>query len=489
MRCLVVLLSLGLSGCFHLTGQVVEERRAESTRVKSYQRQVSLPKQTSIELKTEVADGQIRFAATAEKWCRTEHVEVFENKDRITETLPSYHWAVLAGSLLVVAGGAASWAIGADLLPPKYSLKIEEASVEEERDLGHVLVPMGISLSAIGALLLGSHTADAIMLEQRIKPLDKTHRVINHGSGPCSREAASNIAIGLDPMVKGVGSRVTVEADKYGQARVSVLESDLWKLPYAEPFLTVVCAKCRPTTVTLPPRLAARLVLKRARREEMVSWLARHGDSDVADEVRASLEKLKIVVEKKEVTNPSDLLAYAKLSIRKARFDTAREAIEECVTSHPSYKPCRLLELNFTNQRVKKLSKQANSFLRWRKPIKAVIWADKCLQYDSTSKICRSIKERASTRWSRTNMKAKFRIRELTTEGGVAQVQGDFRAPGRYSEMFLAIRLYKGSKELCRDKAILTEVSSRRAISFSGECDVSGRQPDSVKVTIDGYRL
>jgi len=489
MRFVAILVSVVLSGCFHLTGQVVEQRQAESVRIKSYQRQVSLPKQTSVELKTEVADGQLRISAVAEKWCRTEHVEVFENKDRVTETLPGYHWAVLAGSLILAAGGAASWSIGADLLPPKYSLKIEEASVEQERDLGHVLVPLGIGLSALGALVLGSHTADAIMLDQHVRPLDKTHRVINHGSGPCSREAASRIAIGLDPMVKGVGNRVTVTADKRGNARISVLDSDLWKLPYAEPFLTLVCKKCRPTTVTLPKRLAARLVLKRQRREEMVSWLSRHGDTAMADEVRGALEKLKIVAEKKEVADPYDILAYAKRSIRKSRYDSAREAIEECVTSHPSFKPCRLLELEFTNQRVKSLSKQARSFLRWRKPIKAVIWADKCLQYDATSRVCQSIKESASSRWSRTNMKGKYRIRELTTDAGVAQVHGDFRAPGRYSTMYLAIRLFRGGKELCKDKATVSQVTSRRSISFTGECDVSGRQPDSVKVTIDGYRL
>ncbi len=86
-------------------------------------------------------------------------------------------------------------------------------------------------------------------------------------------------------------------------------------------------------------------------------------------------------------------------------------------------------------------------------------------------------------------MKGKYRIRELTTESGRAQVQGDFRAPGRYSTMYLAIRLYRGGKELCRDKATVNQVTSRRSISFTGECDVSGRQPDGVKVTIDGYRL
>ena len=489
MRVFASLVTFGLTGCFHLTGQVVEQRQADSVRVESYQRQIPLPKQSAIALTAHVADGQLRISAIEEKWCRTEQVEIHENRDRLKESLPSYHWAVLTSGLLATAGGAATWAIGADLLPPTYSLSIDEPAVEAERDLGHVLVPIGITLTAIGAAILGSYTTDAVLLEESTRDLDKTHRAINRGSGPCARSVASELAIGLDPMVRGAGSRVTVTTDRQGKVLVPVLDSDLWKLPYGEPFLTLTCKSCRPTTITLPKTLSARLVLKRKRREEMVAWLSRHGDSDFADEVRSALEKLKVVAEKRDSKDPDEMLADARTAIRSNRYDFAREVLEECVESHPSYKPCRLLEFEFTNKRVKKLSRQARSFLRWRKPIKAVIWADKCLQYDATSSTCRSIKESASSRWSKTNMRGKFRIRELTMASGVAKVRGDFRAPGRYSAVFVAIRLLRGGKEICRDKTTFNQVKSGRSLAFTGECDVSDRVPDGVKVTIEGYRL
>jgi hypothetical protein len=490
MRALVAWgLALLLSGCFHLAGQVVEERKAESTRIKAYQRRVPLPKRTSMALTSKVADGQIRVSVQAETWCRTEHVEVYRNQDRVTQHLPDYHWAILAGGFLAAAGGAVSWAIGSDLMPSAYSHVLTDPAEEADRDLGHVLVPVGMGLTALGALILGSHAADGLMLEETLRPLAETHRTVNHGSAPCSRGAASGLAIRLEPVVGPRHGSITIQTDSAGEARISVLESELWRIPYGEPFVTLQCKQCRPLTVTLPPRLGAQLVIKRQRREEMVSWLERHKDSALAGEVQSALDALKVVVQERARTNPNELYAAAKKFIAQRRYEDAKKVIDECATNHSGHKGCRILEVQFTRDRVEAFKKKANYFIRWRQPIKAVIWADKCLQFDPTTRACLSIKERAANRWSRTNMKGRYRIREVRTEAGLTQVKGDFRAPGRYAKMYLAIRLYRGRKELCHDKTTVTQVSARRAIAFQGVCDVAGRQPDGVKVTIDGYRL
>lgn len=488
-RLAVIPLSLLLSGCFHLTGQVVENRHAETTRIKAYQRRVALPKRTEVALKASISDEHIRVVATAEKWCRTEHVEVFENRDRVTESLPSLHWAALASGILLAAGGIASWAIGADLQPPHQAFELLEPSAEAERDLGHVLVPIGISLTSLGGLILASHSADAMMLGEHTRPLAETHRKIDHGSAPCSREAAAALGLTVQAVGGQKGPSVTVTTDPTGKAHVSLLNSELWRLPYAEPFATIGCATCRPVTVTLPSRLSARLVLKRQRAEEMVSWLERHKDKPLANEVSLALAALTRKTEVKVAGDPKELFSRAKHLIRKRRYGEAKTVLSECVTEHSSHKGCRMLEVTFYQDRVAALKKKAGHFLRWRQPLKALIWSERCLQFDPDAQACRGIKQRAASRWRKASMKSRYRIKEVRTENDQTQVRGDFRPAKPYAKMYLAVRLTRGRKELCRDKVELTRVSSRRALAFQASCDPGGRQPDGVTVTVEGYRL
>jgi hypothetical protein len=489
MRALLPLLLLFSTGCFHLAGQVTETRKAVSSLESTHDRLVPLPKRTTVHLDTSVKDGDIFVKATRVKWCRSERIEVYRNLDRVTRKLPTSHWVVLASGLIMGGAGAASWAVGDALLPTAYTFTIDEPQLESKRDLGHVLVPVGAALTSLAAIFLTSYAIDASKLKTELRPLAKTERVVNLGSGPCNRAPARNLRITFhQPGSGGSGPAVasTLTGDD-GQGSVSIFATNLGTLPFTAPFVMLACKQCKRAKITLPPDLSARLVMKHRKEEQLAQWLEVYPNHFMAKDVQ---HMLKQIIEKRRsaaLITPQKRLIKAHKHLADHEKGAAMKELHTCLADTPQHRGCQHLLSSITRARTGKMAGRAHYALKWRQPIRAFMIAEECLYLDPNQKSCAAVKRAVSKRWLRTNLNAFYKLQNIRKRANITSIDGFLRAPRNYSQVHLQIRLHRGRKILCSDKQTLTKVRRGRSIAFSGMCENIKGTPDRVSLTIAGY--
>lgn len=234
-------------GCFSLTGQVDVATRERTEVIDTREVKAELPERNSIRSSVEVKLDTVEIDVRQIGWCKESVMELSRTTVVEERDLPGTHWIVFGSSLALLGGGGAMIGIGAAGISDAESFDVGTPAEEEAYDRNRILLPVGIGVAALGSVLLGSEIADMVMagdVEQ--DPVEKEKEIASE-TVECLTEPMAGMSLTLETE-QGV-AYVTTKQD--GRRVLRFDEEPLQTLSEGASTLTVTCAECDPSTVSL----------------------------------------------------------------------------------------------------------------------------------------------------------------------------------------------------------------------------------------------
>ena len=370
---IVALLAVALmSGCYSMNGWIIEENEIETEPVGSTTETVPLPDENRIEIVSAEFEGStLKVKAEYLNMCEEQTTTTIRRKAHVKRKLPASYWVWYSLSWVGLAGGAAMGGTGTYFIEDGSSRPIGTPSQEKNRDTGEIIMPVGYSLMALSAVLIGVQSYDLYKARDTTDPPPDEEDVQHGDPQVCKREPAEKAELML---AAGDYTMKTIQLDANGRGRLEFGGSWFRQTTFQVPFATLSCNLCKQRyPVNLPPGLAAELVLAHNNEKELRLWMREFGDElpPYSEKVAQALRAIGEAEAQQLETLTKEHFNNAKAARTKGDWYTAAFEARRCLAKDAGHDGCKRIlaaskkQKKFIPHHIKKIAmyNEGNGFM------------------------------------------------------------------------------------------------------------------------------
>ncbi len=352
---IVALLAVALmSGCYSMNGWIIEENKIETEPVGSTTETVPLPDENRIEIvSAEFVGSTLKVKAEYLNMCEEQTTTTIRRKAHVKRKLPASYWVWYSLSWVGLAGGAAMGGTGTYYIQDGNSRPIGTSAQEKNRDTGEIIMPVGYSLMALSAVLIGVQSYDLYKARDTTDSLPDEEDIRHGDPQVCKREPAEKAELML---AVGDYTMKTIQLDANGRGSLEFDGSWFRQTKFQVPFAKLSCNLCKQQyPLDLPAGLAAELVLAHNNEKELRRWIREFGDEHPphSEKVAQALRAIGEAEAQQLEASTKEHFNNAKSAERKGDWYTAAFEARRCLAKDAGHDGCK--RILAASKRQKKL--------------------------------------------------------------------------------------------------------------------------------------
>jgi hypothetical protein len=486
----LTLASFLLGGCFNVAGQVKERKSALRVLDTTDHQQSPVADSTRVKLEVRFIDDEMHVTATESQQCKRRRVETYKQFDVITQHLPASHWWTLGSGALLAGAGTAGILMGSDLNPPGETGALMSPSEAEDRDTGRVMLPVGLGVAALGALILGSELTDWILLSERRIPKTPIVERIDLGEVACKERPAGSVELSLSPppTSDGGGHRINFRADEKGLAVFDIFSSPMMDYGFSAPFAFLTCEHCEATPVELPKELSAAIVIAGHQEVDLDAWMEAYPDAEdpAAQPVLAALKAATDREAEIRRINPERERKASQEHLWAGRVMHARTSAARCLLKAPRHQGCKKLLRQIDGLVLADMVDRAKQYIRWQVPQRALLVLGECLEMRPRHRPCAKLKKQAGRLWSKAKRGVSYRVRRVEKRMKTTTIVTEVKSRNDYANLRVSVAVYQGDEPVCLMSHTVGGIARQETIAFEVACESAIDDVDRVVLRVEG---